>query len=167
MSESISIFWWKVDIPSHAVRRMTTSPRPFQIPKKEKKNGSRSFTDFVSTPWHSRTDWCKCGWVWVLVLGDRTCREGRTADFCSVLHSPSRAEKRKENVLGWCGENPASKWDGCSDLPQTSPEVPLTPWYCTRDAEYLVTMMLTSRQLLKARMCFHWLRRGWDVWGWN
>ena len=38
-----------------------------------------------------------------------------------------RKKKGKENVLSWRGENPARKWDGCSNLPKTSLEAPLTP----------------------------------------
>ena len=40
-----------------------------------------------------------------------------------------RKKKGEENVLSWRGENPARKWDGCSNLPNTPPKAPLTPLY--------------------------------------
>jgi len=53
-----------------------------------------------------------CGSVWVVVPGDRTFGERKTANFCFDCYThPAGKGKGKENVLAWRGENPARKWD--------------------------------------------------------
>ena len=115
--------------------RMAPPSPSFNNSKKEKKKDYRRYsTDFMSVPWHSTSDWCMCGSVCVAVPGDRTCWERKSANFCFDCYThPAGKKKGKENVIGWHGENPGRKWDGCSNLPKTSSEAPLTSWYWTRE----------------------------------
>ena len=98
----------------------------------KKKDGSRSFTDFTSIPWRSRTDWCKCGSVWVSVLGDRTCWEGKTDNFCFDCYTHPAGKKRRKIFLA--GVERTLPENGMDALTcQRHPPVQLTPWYCTRE----------------------------------
>ena len=73
------------------------------------------------------------GWIDVCVgqsgsrsQGTGLAERGKQPTFVLIVTLTQQGRK-KENVLGWRGENPARKWDGCSNLPKTSPEAPLTP----------------------------------------
>ena len=59
--------------------------------------------------------------------GTGLSEKGKQPTFVLIVTLTQQGRKKgKENVLGWRGENPARKWDGCSNLPQTSSEAPLT-----------------------------------------
>ena len=59
--------------------------------------------------------------------GTGLAERGKQPTFVLIVTLTQQGRKKgKENVLGWRGENPTRKWDGCSNLPKTSPEAPLT-----------------------------------------